>query len=57
MESVGQGEHFTAKNPGGYKIVLWPKIYHKSGTNADVLLRIDLPPVEATFSMEPVVDE
>lgn len=38
-------KYFNIEKPGDYKLTIWPKIYKKSGTNSDLVKRIDLPPV------------
>lgn len=36
---------FGVEKPGDYQLTVWPKIYRRSETNADLCERLDLPPV------------
>jgi len=43
------GKYFDLKEPGEYKLTVWPKIYRRIATNNEVCRRIDVPPVSATL--------
>jgi hypothetical protein len=43
---------FSIRTEGTYELTLLPVIYRKSGTNGDILLRMDLPPVSLKFRYE-----
>lgn len=38
-------DYFKVKEPGEYQLTVWPKIYKRLGTNDDLCVRIDVPPV------------
>ena len=38
-------DYFKIKEPGEYQLTVWPKIYKRLGTNDDLCVRIDVPPV------------
>lgn len=46
------GDYFELKEPGEYKLTVWPKIYRRSATNDDICQRIDLPPVSVTIKWQ-----
>jgi hypothetical protein len=43
------GDYFDLKEPGQYRLIVWPKIYKRPDTNSDIARRIDLPPVSVTI--------
>jgi hypothetical protein len=38
-------DYFKIKEPGDYQLTVWPKIYKRLGTNDDLCVRMDIPPV------------
>jgi hypothetical protein len=42
-------DYFDIKEPGEYKLTVWPKIYKRASPNDDLCQRIDLPPVSVTI--------
>jgi hypothetical protein len=46
-------EYFDLKDSGEYTLTVWPKIYRRSETNRDICIRMNLPPVTASFRWEP----
>jgi hypothetical protein len=42
-------DYFDLKSPGDYQLTVWPKIYHRSSTNRDIVVRMDIPPVTSTI--------
>ncbi len=42
-------DYFEMRAPGKYQLTVQPKIYHRLATNDDICVRIDLPPITATF--------
>ena len=46
------GDYFQTKEPGEYKLTLWPKIYKRTGLDNDLYQRIDIPPVSVTFQWD-----
>lgn len=43
--------YFDIKEPGEYKLTVWPKIYKRASTNDDLCQRIDVPPVTVPINI------
>jgi hypothetical protein len=48
------GDYFDVKEPGEYKLTVWPKIYKRLSADDDKCQRIDLPPVTAIIKVDAV---
>jgi hypothetical protein len=47
------GDYFEIGDSTEYHLTIWPKIYKRAATNADLCIRIDLPPVERSIKRKP----
>jgi hypothetical protein len=52
LASFPLGDYFEVKEPGEYTLTVWPKIYKRSASDADLCQRIDLPPVTVTIKWD-----
>lgn len=45
-------DYYQVKEPGEYRLSVWPKIYKRASTNSDICVRVDLPPVSVTIKWD-----
>ncbi len=45
-------DYFRLKDPGTYSLTVWPMIYERSATNANICNRIDLQPANAQINWD-----